>query len=229
MREQRSRPDPCLCRDLRRQGRRAAEVSADKKPRGVQKFDVITGEEIKKCRRPRPLYQQRIVICSPKLARRTDLWIWRENNLDECPSGTGAPSFRSPRPTCERPLRRGHRRTARGRLCRRHGGEGMRRPARSTRPSCSAPTTRSSTTSRSRTCRTASHRSRGLVGADGPTHNGVFDIAFLRTLPNFVLAARRATRPTCAACSRWDCCHDGPLALRYPRANCTGLRAHPRQ
>jgi 1-deoxy-D-xylulose-5-phosphate synthase len=61
----------------------------------------------------------------------------------------------------------------------------------------------------------------GLVGQDGPTHNGVFDIAYLRTLPNFVLAAPRdATdmRRMLEMALR----HSGPLALRYPRANCTG-------
>ena len=33
----------------------------------------------------------------------------------------------------------------------------------------------------------------GLVGSDGATHNGVFDIAYLRCLPNFVLMSPRDT------------------------------------
>jgi 1-deoxy-D-xylulose-5-phosphate synthase len=58
----------------------------------------------------------------------------------------------------------------------------------------------------------------GPVGQDGPTHNGVFDIAYLRTLPNFVLAAPRdATdvRRLLDLAMRVD----HPFALRFPRAN----------
>ena len=56
----------------------------------------------------------------------------------------------------------------------------------------------------------------GPVGQDGPTHNGVFDIAYLRTLPNMVLAAPRdgtdVDRVLGLALK-----HDGPLAMRFPR------------
>jgi 1-deoxy-D-xylulose-5-phosphate synthase len=59
----------------------------------------------------------------------------------------------------------------------------------------------------------------GLVGQDGPTHNGVFDVAYLRTLPGMVLCAPRdATdmrRMLAAALSA-----AGPVALRYPRDTC---------
>jgi 1-deoxy-D-xylulose-5-phosphate synthase len=59
----------------------------------------------------------------------------------------------------------------------------------------------------------------GLVGQDGPTHNGVFDIAYLRTLPGMILCAPRdATdmrRMLAAALSA-----SGPVALRYPRDTC---------
>lgn len=69
----------------------------------------------------------------------------------------------------------------------------------------------------------------GLVGQDGPTHNGVFDLAYLRTLPNFVIGAPRdATdmRRMLEAGLR----HCGPFALRYPRANATGSeRIHPNE
>jgi 1-deoxy-D-xylulose-5-phosphate synthase len=58
----------------------------------------------------------------------------------------------------------------------------------------------------------------GLVGQDGPTHNGVFDIAYLRTLPNMVLCAPRdesdMKRMLAMALAR-----PGPTALRYPRGN----------
>ncbi len=61
----------------------------------------------------------------------------------------------------------------------------------------------------------------GLVGADGPTHNGVFDLAFLRTLPNFVLAAPRDASDM-ERMLELGLRHDGPFALRFPRDNCPG-------
>ena len=60
----------------------------------------------------------------------------------------------------------------------------------------------------------------GLVGQDGPTHNGVFDLAYLRTLPNFVLAAPRDASDL-ARMLEMALRHDaGPVALRWPRADC---------
>ncbi len=61
----------------------------------------------------------------------------------------------------------------------------------------------------------------GLVGADGPTHNGVFDLAFLRTLPNFVLAAPRDASDM-ERMLELGLRLDGPFALRFPRDNCPG-------
>ena len=58
----------------------------------------------------------------------------------------------------------------------------------------------------------------GLVGQDGPTHNGVFDLAYLRTLPGMVLSAPRdATdvRRMLEMSLAWS----GPVAMRYPRDN----------
>ena len=59
----------------------------------------------------------------------------------------------------------------------------------------------------------------GLVGGDGPTHNGVFDIAFLRTLPGIVLAAPRDASDL-ERMLELGCKLDGPFALRFPRDNC---------
>lgn len=56
----------------------------------------------------------------------------------------------------------------------------------------------------------------GLVGEDGPTHHGVFDISFLRQVPGLVVAAPKDTmelRDLLATALR----HDGPMAIRYPR------------
>jgi 1-deoxy-D-xylulose-5-phosphate synthase len=58
----------------------------------------------------------------------------------------------------------------------------------------------------------------GLVGADGPTHNGVFDIAYLRTLPNLVLAAPRDASDL-ERMLELSTRLDGPFALRFPRDN----------
>jgi 1-deoxy-D-xylulose-5-phosphate synthase len=61
----------------------------------------------------------------------------------------------------------------------------------------------------------------GLVGGDGPTHNGVFDVAYLRTLPNFVLAAPRDASDM-ERMLELGLRHAGPFALRFPRDNCPG-------
>src|SRR5262249_7318915 len=56
----------------------------------------------------------------------------------------------------------------------------------------------------------------GLVGQDGPTHNGVFDVAFLRTLPNLVLCAPRDATDM-DRMLELATKHDGPFAVRFPR------------
>ncbi|MGK0484301.1 MAG: 1-deoxy-D-xylulose-5-phosphate synthase [Planctomycetota bacterium] len=58
----------------------------------------------------------------------------------------------------------------------------------------------------------------GPVGQDGPTHNGVFDIAFLRTLPNFILAAPRDATDV-ERMLQLALKLDHPCALRFPRGN----------
>ena len=62
----------------------------------------------------------------------------------------------------------------------------------------------------------------GLVGDDGPTHHGVFDIAYLRPLPNITLMAPR-DEAMLVRMLRTALLHDGPIALRYPRGNGTGV------
>jgi 1-deoxy-D-xylulose-5-phosphate synthase len=56
----------------------------------------------------------------------------------------------------------------------------------------------------------------GLVGADGPTHHGLYDIAYMRHLPGFTLAAP-ADRAELAGMLRLAARADGPWAIRYPR------------
>ncbi|MGZ6706896.1 MAG: 1-deoxy-D-xylulose-5-phosphate synthase, partial [Solirubrobacteraceae bacterium] len=61
----------------------------------------------------------------------------------------------------------------------------------------------------------------GLVGDDGPTHHGAFDIAYLRPLPNITLMAPR-DEAMLQRMLRTALLHDGPIALRYPRGEGTG-------
>jgi 1-deoxy-D-xylulose-5-phosphate synthase len=62
----------------------------------------------------------------------------------------------------------------------------------------------------------------GLVGDDGPTHHGVFDIAYLRCLPNMVLMAPR-DEAMLVHMLHTAIAHDGPIALRYPRGEAVGV------
>ena len=63
----------------------------------------------------------------------------------------------------------------------------------------------------------------GLVGADGATHAGSFDVTYLATLPNFVVMAA-ADEAELVHMTHTLATHDtGPIALRYPRGNGVGV------
>jgi 1-deoxy-D-xylulose-5-phosphate synthase len=63
----------------------------------------------------------------------------------------------------------------------------------------------------------------GLVGDDGPTHHGAFDIAYLRCLPNIVLMAPRDESMLVHMLHTAVSYDDGPVALRYPRGAGLGV------
>jgi 1-deoxy-D-xylulose-5-phosphate synthase len=66
----------------------------------------------------------------------------------------------------------------------------------------------------------------GLVGADGPTHAGAFDITFLRCIPNMLIAApsdENECRQLLTTAFRFD----GPSAVRYPRGTGPGAEINP--
>jgi 1-deoxy-D-xylulose-5-phosphate synthase len=63
----------------------------------------------------------------------------------------------------------------------------------------------------------------GLVGDDGPTHHGAFDIAYLRCLPNIVLMAPRDEAMLVHMLRTALLYDDGPIALRYPRGEAAGV------
>ena len=63
----------------------------------------------------------------------------------------------------------------------------------------------------------------GLVGADGCTHAGAFDLAYLCTLPNFVVMAAADEVELCHMVHTMALHDSGPIAVRYPRGEGRGL------
>lgn len=62
----------------------------------------------------------------------------------------------------------------------------------------------------------------GIVGADGPTHQGAFDLSYLRCVPNMVIMAP-SDENECRQMLYTGYCYDkGPSAVRYPRGSATG-------
>jgi 1-deoxy-D-xylulose-5-phosphate synthase len=65
----------------------------------------------------------------------------------------------------------------------------------------------------------------GIVGEDGPTHHGTFDLSYLRLIPNMVIMAPKdeiEMRDMMHTAVQYE---KNPIALRYPRGNVRGLRA----
>ena len=64
----------------------------------------------------------------------------------------------------------------------------------------------------------------GLVGADGPTHAGSFDITYLTTLPNFIVMAASDEAELVRMINTSIDINDRPCAFRYPRGNGLGVK-----
>src|SRR6201986_4966378 len=62
----------------------------------------------------------------------------------------------------------------------------------------------------------------GLVGDDGPTHHGAFDVSYFRPIPNVVVMAAR-DEALLVHMLHTGIAHDGPAALRYPRGAAEGV------
>ena len=62
----------------------------------------------------------------------------------------------------------------------------------------------------------------GIVGEDGSTHHGLFDMSYLRCLPNLVIMAP-ADENELQHMLATAIAHDGPIAFRYPRGSATGV------
>jgi 1-deoxy-D-xylulose-5-phosphate synthase len=68
----------------------------------------------------------------------------------------------------------------------------------------------------------------GLSGDDGPTHHGLFDIAYLRSIPDMVLMAPKDENEL-ADMMKTAFTLDGPSAIRYPRGPVAGVQKRPAQ
>lgn len=210
---------PVLVHVVTRKGKgyAPAENSADKY-HGVARFDVITGEQKKSTGGP-PAYQNVFGETLAKLA---------ESDKRICaitaamPSGTGVDKFAAAHP--ERAFDVGiaeqHAVTFAAGLA----AQGMRPFAAiySTFLQRAYDQVVHDVAIQNLPVRFAIDRA-GLVGADGATHAGSFDITFLATLPNFVIMApadeAELVHMTYTA-AEYD---EGPIAFRYPRGQGTGV------
>ncbi|MGD8428639.1 MAG: 1-deoxy-D-xylulose-5-phosphate synthase [Balneolaceae bacterium] len=68
----------------------------------------------------------------------------------------------------------------------------------------------------------------GLVGADGPTHHGLYDISYLRAIPNMIVSSpmnEQELRDMMYTASKFE---DAAWAIRYPRGRATGMKCRKR-
>jgi 1-deoxy-D-xylulose-5-phosphate synthase len=210
---------PCLVHVVTRKGKgyAPAEQSADKY-HGVQKFDVITGEQVKSAGGP-PSYTG--VFAQALLAEAA-----RDPNVcaitAAMPSGTGLDTFGAayPKRFFDVGIAEQHAVTFAAGLA----AEGLR-------PFCAIYSTFlqraydqvvHDVAIQNLPVRFAIDRA-GLVGADGATHAGSFDVTYLASLPNMVVMAA-ADEAELVHMVHTAACHDsGPIALRYPRGNGVGV------
>ncbi len=66
----------------------------------------------------------------------------------------------------------------------------------------------------------------GIVGEDGPTHHGVFDLSYLRIIPNMVVMAPKDENEL-RHMLKTALSYEGPIALRYPRGRAVGVPLDP--
>ncbi len=68
----------------------------------------------------------------------------------------------------------------------------------------------------------------GIVGEDGPTHHGTFDISYLRLIPGMVIMAPKDENELRHMLKTMTAYDDGPTALRFPRGNSFGVKMDKR-
>jgi 1-deoxy-D-xylulose-5-phosphate synthase len=211
---------PCLVHVITQKGKgyAPAENSADKY-HGVQKFNVVTGEQAKSAAGGPPAYQNVFGETLSKLA---------ESDPRICaitaamPSGTGVDKFARAHPdrAFDVGIAEQHAVTFAAGLA----AQGMR-------PFCAIYSTFlqraydqvvHDVAIQNLPGRFAIDRA-GLVGADGATHAGSFDVTYLATLPNFVVMSP-ADEAELVHMTYTAALHDdGPIAFRYPRGAGTGV------
>jgi 1-deoxy-D-xylulose-5-phosphate synthase len=210
---------PCLVHVVTQKGKgyAPAENSADKY-HGVQKFDVITGEQATSAAGP-PSYTS--VFAQALIAE-------AERDTAICaitaamPSGTGLDKFagRFPERSFDVGIAEQHAVTFAAGLA----AQGMR-------PFCAIYSTFlqraydqvvHDVAIQNLPVRFAIDRA-GLVGADGATHAGSFDVTYLATLPNFVVMAAADEAELVHMVHTAALYDAGPIAFRYPRGNGTGV------
>ncbi len=210
---------PCLIHVVTKKGHgyAPAEAAADKY-HGVQKFDVVTGTQVKAPPGP-PAYQNVFGETLAKLAD-TDPRICAITAA--MPSGTGVDKFAKAHPdrAFDVGIAEQHAVTFAAGLA----AQGMR-------PFCAIYSTFlqraydqvvHDVAIQNLPVRFAIDRA-GLVGADGATHAGSFDITYLATLPNMVVMAP-SDEAELVHMTYTATLHDsGPIALRYPRGNGLGV------
>ncbi|MBS0479886.1 MAG: 1-deoxy-D-xylulose-5-phosphate synthase [Proteobacteria bacterium] len=194
-----------------------AEAAADKY-HGVQKFDVITGAQAKAPPGP-PAYQN---VFADQLIKEADDDPRIVAITAAMPSGTGLDRLAKAHPdrTFDVGIAEQHAVTFAAGLA----AQGMR-------PFCAIYSTFlqraydqvvHDVAIQNLPVRFAIDRA-GLVGADGATHAGSFDVTYLATLPNFVVMAA-ADEAELVHMTHTAALHDsGPIAVRYPRGNGTGV------
>jgi len=194
-----------------------AEAAADKY-HGVQKFDVISGEQAKAPAGP-PSYTSVFAKALIAEAARDEKVVGITAAM---PSGTGLDKFgeRFPERTFDVGIAEQHAVTFAAGLA-----------AQGYRPFCAIYSTFlqraydqvvHDVAIQNLPVRFAMDRA-GLVGADGATHAGSFDLAYLCTLPNFVVMAA-ADEAELVNMVHTMALHDtGPIAVRYPRGNGVGV------
>ena len=213
---QRTGPGADPCRDQKGKGYAPAENSADKY-HGVPKFDVVTGKQKKSTGGP-PAYQNVFGETLARLAE-TDPRICAITAA--MPSGTGVDKFAQAHPdkAFDVGIAEQHGVTFAAGLA----AEGMRPFAAiySTFLQRAYDQVVHDVAIQNLPVRFAIDRA-GLVGADGCTHAGSFDVTYLATLPNMVVMAAadeaELAHMTYTA-AEYD---DGPIAFRHPRGGGTG-------
>ena len=210
---------PCLIHVVTKKGKGYGPAeAADDKYHGVQKFDVITGEQVKSAGGP-PSYTG--VFAGALVAEAT-----RDSTIcaitAAMPSGTGLDKFAAlfPDRSFDVGIAEQHAVTFAAGLA----AQGMR-------PFCAIYSTFlqraydqvvHDVAIQNLPVRFAIDRA-GLVGADGATHAGSFDVTYLATLPNFVVMAA-ADEAELVHMTHTAALYDkGPIAFRYPRGNGVGV------